>query len=248
MGVGLLHVQVGLLFVCVYCPLAVKGITDVLRPRRCACVSGFLKRLWGTIQWTLFAAATAAMFTVSLVGHSRPMMPIAINDIVVTRVFLPATRCRSLIWIMTLMPDYGRQCVRLMKWWIATSWSTRTACSEGWPAWAGAPRSSLRGAMMESHGRWAWPHGRFSIRWFKTRFCPFLYVLSFRFLHHQSACFVAGDWVYVQAGEPKRAPSCGHSAPAQAGLANVVRCPRDSYPSTVVHQPHVQTAARKTRW
>uniref|UniRef100_A0A7N8YQF4 Lipase maturation factor n=1 Tax=Mastacembelus armatus TaxID=205130 RepID=A0A7N8YQF4_9TELE len=34
---------------------------------RCACVSGFLKRFCGTIQWTLFAAATAAMFTVSLV-------------------------------------------------------------------------------------------------------------------------------------------------------------------------------------
>ncbi|KAM7002264.1 lipase maturation factor 2a [Tautogolabrus adspersus] len=34
---------------------------------RCACVSGFLKRFLGTVQWTLFAAATAAMFTVSLV-------------------------------------------------------------------------------------------------------------------------------------------------------------------------------------
>nr|XP_033490744.1 lipase maturation factor 2a [Epinephelus lanceolatus] len=34
---------------------------------RCACVSGFLKRFFGTVQWTLFAAATAAMFTVSLV-------------------------------------------------------------------------------------------------------------------------------------------------------------------------------------
>lgn len=35
---------------------------------RCACVSGFLKRFCGTVQWTVFAAATAAMFTVSLVG------------------------------------------------------------------------------------------------------------------------------------------------------------------------------------
>lgn len=29
---------------------------------------GFLKRFWGTLQWTLFGAATAAMFTVSLVS------------------------------------------------------------------------------------------------------------------------------------------------------------------------------------
>ncbi|XP_020483275.2 lipase maturation factor 2a [Labrus bergylta] len=34
---------------------------------RCACRSGFLRRFLGTVQWTLFAAATAAMFTVSLV-------------------------------------------------------------------------------------------------------------------------------------------------------------------------------------
>ncbi|XP_026220989.1 lipase maturation factor 2a [Anabas testudineus] len=34
---------------------------------RCACVSGFLKRFYGTFQWTVFAAATAAMFTISLV-------------------------------------------------------------------------------------------------------------------------------------------------------------------------------------
>ncbi|XP_029993059.1 lipase maturation factor 2a isoform X2 [Sphaeramia orbicularis] len=34
---------------------------------RCACVHGFLKRFWGTLQWTVFGAATAAMFTVSLV-------------------------------------------------------------------------------------------------------------------------------------------------------------------------------------
>ncbi|XP_070687148.1 lipase maturation factor 2a [Pempheris klunzingeri] len=34
---------------------------------RCACVSGFLRRFCGTVQWTVFAAATAAMFTISLV-------------------------------------------------------------------------------------------------------------------------------------------------------------------------------------
>ncbi|XP_041852802.1 lipase maturation factor 2a [Melanotaenia boesemani] len=34
---------------------------------RCACVSGFLRRFWGMIQWTVFAAATASMFAVSLV-------------------------------------------------------------------------------------------------------------------------------------------------------------------------------------
>ncbi|KAG7521962.1 hypothetical protein JOB18_010321 [Solea senegalensis] len=34
---------------------------------RCACVCGFLKRFCGTLQWTVFAAATAAMFTISLV-------------------------------------------------------------------------------------------------------------------------------------------------------------------------------------
>lgn len=34
---------------------------------RCACASGFLKRFWGTVQWTVMAAATVAMFTVSLV-------------------------------------------------------------------------------------------------------------------------------------------------------------------------------------
>ncbi|KAM9854613.1 lipase maturation factor 2a [Aulostomus maculatus] len=34
---------------------------------RCACVSGFLRRLWGTLQWTVFAAAAAAMFSISLV-------------------------------------------------------------------------------------------------------------------------------------------------------------------------------------
>ncbi|XP_029008805.1 lipase maturation factor 2a [Betta splendens] len=34
---------------------------------RCACVSGFLKRFCGSVQWTVFAAAAAAMFTVSLV-------------------------------------------------------------------------------------------------------------------------------------------------------------------------------------
>lgn len=34
---------------------------------RCACVSGFLRRLWGTLQWSLFGAAAVAMFTISLV-------------------------------------------------------------------------------------------------------------------------------------------------------------------------------------
>ncbi|XP_051916108.1 lipase maturation factor 2a isoform X2 [Hippocampus zosterae] len=33
---------------------------------RCACVSGFLRRLWSTLQWTAFAAAAATMFTISL--------------------------------------------------------------------------------------------------------------------------------------------------------------------------------------
>ncbi|XP_075998220.1 lipase maturation factor 2a [Genypterus blacodes] len=34
---------------------------------RYACVRGFLGRFWGTMQWTLFAAAAATMFTISLV-------------------------------------------------------------------------------------------------------------------------------------------------------------------------------------
>lgn len=34
---------------------------------RYACFSGFLKRLWGTVQWTVFAGAAASMFAVSLV-------------------------------------------------------------------------------------------------------------------------------------------------------------------------------------
>ncbi|XP_068596022.1 lipase maturation factor 2a [Brachionichthys hirsutus] len=34
---------------------------------RCACVPGFLKRFCGTVQWAVFAAAAAAMFTISLV-------------------------------------------------------------------------------------------------------------------------------------------------------------------------------------
>lgn len=45
-------------------------LTDVLCSHRCACASGFLSRFCGTVQWTVFAAATAAMFIVSLVGHS----------------------------------------------------------------------------------------------------------------------------------------------------------------------------------
>ena len=35
---------------------------------RCACVQGFLKRFWGTLQWMVFAAAAASIFTVSLVS------------------------------------------------------------------------------------------------------------------------------------------------------------------------------------
>uniref|UniRef100_A0A8C6SQP1 Lipase maturation factor n=1 Tax=Neogobius melanostomus TaxID=47308 RepID=A0A8C6SQP1_9GOBI len=34
---------------------------------RCACVSGFFRRLWGTVQWTIFGAAAVGMFTISLV-------------------------------------------------------------------------------------------------------------------------------------------------------------------------------------
>ncbi|XP_072291218.1 lipase maturation factor 2a [Eucyclogobius newberryi] len=34
---------------------------------RCACVKGFLRRLWGTLQWTVFGTAAVAMFTISLV-------------------------------------------------------------------------------------------------------------------------------------------------------------------------------------
>uniref|UniRef100_A0A667ZF12 Lipase maturation factor n=1 Tax=Myripristis murdjan TaxID=586833 RepID=A0A667ZF12_9TELE len=34
---------------------------------RCACIQGFLRRFWGSMQWTIFAAAAAAMFTISLV-------------------------------------------------------------------------------------------------------------------------------------------------------------------------------------
>ncbi|XP_069567229.1 lipase maturation factor 2a [Brachyistius frenatus] len=34
---------------------------------RCACVSGFLRRFWGMVQWTVIAAAAASMFAISLV-------------------------------------------------------------------------------------------------------------------------------------------------------------------------------------
>uniref|UniRef100_A0A1A8PNW8 Lipase maturation factor n=1 Tax=Nothobranchius rachovii TaxID=451742 RepID=A0A1A8PNW8_9TELE len=34
---------------------------------RCACVSGFLRRFWGMVQWSVFAAASASLFAVSLV-------------------------------------------------------------------------------------------------------------------------------------------------------------------------------------
>lgn len=43
-------------------------ITNVMCFSRCACVSGFLKRFYVSVQWTVFAAATAAMFTISLVS------------------------------------------------------------------------------------------------------------------------------------------------------------------------------------
>lgn len=152
LGVGLLHVQVGLFSVC-WWSAGGKGVTRVLCSRRCACISGFLKRFCGTVQWTVFAAATAAMFTVSLVGHSRAAIDESFRGY---KLVLFPTRCPSPMWIMTLTPDYGRRCVRLTKWWIATSWSTHTACSKGWLAWAGGPRSSSRGATMASHGRWAW--------------------------------------------------------------------------------------------
>lgn len=39
-----------------------------MRVCRYACFPGFLKRLCGTVQWTLFAAAAAAMFALSVVG------------------------------------------------------------------------------------------------------------------------------------------------------------------------------------
>lgn len=70
LGVDLLHVQVGLFSVCRW-SAGGKGVTLVLYSGRCACISGFLKRFCGTVQWTVFAAATAAMFTISLVGHSH---------------------------------------------------------------------------------------------------------------------------------------------------------------------------------
>uniref|UniRef100_A0A8C5DUB9 Lipase maturation factor n=1 Tax=Gouania willdenowi TaxID=441366 RepID=A0A8C5DUB9_GOUWI len=38
---------------------------------RCACVSGFLTRFWGMFQWSVFAAAAASMFTISLVPLSH---------------------------------------------------------------------------------------------------------------------------------------------------------------------------------
>lgn len=62
-------------------------LADVLPSPRCACASGFLSRLCGTVQWTVFAAATAAMFTVSLVGHSRPAVRISGSRLAVIKVF-----------------------------------------------------------------------------------------------------------------------------------------------------------------
>ncbi|XP_053742845.1 lipase maturation factor 2a [Synchiropus splendidus] len=37
---------------------------------RCACVSGFLARFWKTLQWTVFAAAAATIFSISLVPYT----------------------------------------------------------------------------------------------------------------------------------------------------------------------------------
>lgn len=57
-----------------------------------------------------------------------------------------------------------------------------------------------------------------------------------------------GDRVYVQARKPKCAPGCGDAPPAQAGLADVVRCPGLLHTGPMVHQPHVQTAAGQEGW
>lgn len=70
-------------------------LTDVLCSHRCACASGFLSRFCGTVQWTVFAAATAAMFIVSLVGHSLLVTLISANQLMGIKVFLSITRCRS---------------------------------------------------------------------------------------------------------------------------------------------------------
>lgn len=69
-----------------------KGVTHILCSRRCACVSGFLKRFCGTVQWTVFAAATAAMFTISLVGHSHAVINRSFHGY---QFVLFSTRCPS---------------------------------------------------------------------------------------------------------------------------------------------------------
>ena len=61
--------------------LHVVQTTYVMGFSRCACVSGFLKRFWGTLQWTVFAAATVAMFTISLVGAVRNTVMIELHII-----------------------------------------------------------------------------------------------------------------------------------------------------------------------
>lgn len=89
---------------------------------------------------------------------------------------------------------------------------------------------------------------RDGVTWTVSVATDFTLFFFLEFLASLASFFLAGDWVYVQARQPQRTPSCGHSSPAQAGLANVVCCPRESYTSAVVHQSHVQTAAGKTRW
>lgn len=54
-------------FPCVWMGLLSLMWTMITTMFRCACVRGFFSRLWATVQWTVFGAAAAAMFTVSLV-------------------------------------------------------------------------------------------------------------------------------------------------------------------------------------
>lgn len=64
------------------------------------------------------------------------------------------SRCRIPMLSLTLMLGCGQECVRCTSWSIATSWSTHTVCSEGWPALLGGQKLSLRGVTTESNGRW----------------------------------------------------------------------------------------------
>lgn len=52
------------------------------------------------------------------------------------------------------MPDCGQGYAGPMTLWIASSWSTHTASSEGWRVSVGGQKLSLREATMESRGRW----------------------------------------------------------------------------------------------